>query len=230
MHNCRRLESQLVDLLFDEVDAASRLPLLREIEDCASCLTQYQSLSDTLFIAGRTMQAQQPPESYWPRYQTMLDERLRAPVAAASEQERPGRSFWKRLFVMRLPLPVPVAAAMVVGLIVTSALALRRAPVAPPAPAQTIETVRVVEVPVVHEKIVTRTVYVEKRRAAEREQRVTMPAAIANTSGTNDAAATTSSSPPEEETGFFTSANLKGFQPPDEMKIRVIKRSNTDDK
>jgi hypothetical protein len=135
---------------------------------------------------------------------------------------------------MRLPLPVPLAAALVVGLIVTSALALRRAPAALPAPAAlqtpaTIETVKLVEVPVIRERVVTRTVYVEKRRAVgETAERAGVPSVASAEEKTSDAAAARSL--PEEETGFFTSANLKGFQPPDEMKIRVIKRSNSDDK
>jgi hypothetical protein len=84
------------------------------------------------------------------------------------------------------------------------------------------------EVPVVREKIITRTVYVERKRATPaRESQIEMPA-VAQTGETNDPSLVHSK--PEEETGFFTRANLKGFQPADEMKIRVIKRNNTDEK
>jgi hypothetical protein len=230
MHNCRKVEKQIVDLLFDGTDAGLKRRLLREIEGCAYCLGQYQSLSDTLLVFERTTKAALPPEGYWPGYNATLRARLSAPVQAIHEEKAVRAPFWQRLFAARLPIPVPVAAALVVGLIVSSALAFRRAPVSQTSLAQSSSStapVRVVEVPVAQEKIVTRVVYVEKKQAAERSQRPLLPA-VARTGEISDSIV--AGSKPEEETGFFTRANLKGFQPADEMKIRVLKRNNTNDK
>jgi hypothetical protein len=227
MHNCRRIENQLVNLLFDEMDAAFKRRLLREIKSCASCHGHYQSLSETLFVFERAAAAALPPASYWPRYNATLRDRLRAPAPVAGEEKAAHASLWRRLLAARLPVPVPVAAALVMGLIISSALALRRAPQTQLAlPQPPIESVRFVEVPVVRDRLVTRVVYVEKKRTGEREARA---AAAARRSEVNDAAAVADSKP-EEETGFFTRANLKGFQPADDMKFRVIKRNNPNDK
>jgi hypothetical protein len=230
MHNCRKVEKQIVDLLFDDTDARFKRRLLAEIEGCAYCLGQYQSLSDTLFVFERTTEAALPPGDYWPGYNATLRARLNAPVQAIHEEKAVRAPFWRRLFAARLPVPVPVAAALVVGLIVSSALAFRRVPagqtsLAPSSPSTA--SVRIVEIPVAQEKIVTRVVYVEKKQSAERVQRQLLPA-VAGTNETTDS--TIAGHKTEEETGFFTRANLKGFQPADDMKIRVLKRNNTNDK
>jgi hypothetical protein len=228
MHNCRRVESQFVDLLFAELEAERKSQLLTEIEHCADCMGQYQSLSDTLFIVEQTHAAATPPEHYWPRHNAALRERLLRPEPAAKLNRSVTASFWKRLLTAKLPVPVPVAATLIIGLVLTSALAFRRAPVAatPSAPAPP-ASVKYIEVPVVQEKIVTRTVYVEKKQAKERERRESLPE-VAGLSESNDRLM--AGSKHEDEAGFFTRANLKGFQPADDMKIRVLKRNNTDDK
>lgn len=229
MHNCRRIENQFVDLLFDELDAGHKLRLLTEIETCANCLGHYLSLSETLLVLDRTAEASLPPESYWPRYQATLRNRLQAPAQAPTAEEIPPIPFWKRVLATKLSLPAPVAAALVVGLIISSALAFRRTSgtqtITPPVPP--IESVKFVEVPIVQERIVTRTIYVERKRAAERGARPSSPVA-ARAAEMNDSALADNKH--EDEPGFFTRANLKGFQPADDMKLRVIKRNNTNEK
>ncbi|HEX8491957.1 MAG TPA: hypothetical protein VF658_03890 [Pyrinomonadaceae bacterium] len=229
MHNCRRIESQLVDLLFNDLDREHKLRLLTEIETCASCMSQYLSFSETLTVFDRTAQASLPPESYWPHYTASLHQRLLAPAPTPVTEKIARAPFWKRLLTARLPVPAPVAAALIVGLIITSALALKDAPtarvVAPRVPP--IETVKIVEVPIVKERIVTRTVYVERKHTAERGTRP--PSLVAaRASEPNDS--TLADSKHEDEPGFFTRANLKGFQPADDMKLRVIKRNHTNEK
>jgi hypothetical protein len=231
MHNCRKVEKQLVDLVFDDIDADGKRRLLREIKGCASCSDQYHSLSDTLFVFERTADAALPPESYWPRYNATLRERLLAPVQATVERKPARVSVWQRLLAAKFQVPVPVAAALVVALVISSALALRSKPagvettLAPPP--STVESVRLVHVPFVQEKVVTRTVYVEKKRDGERGLRPLLPmvASAREVLETN-----ISDGEHKEDTGFFTRANLKGFQPADDMKIRVLKRNNTNDK
>lgn len=230
MHHCRKVEKQLVDLLFDGADASVKRRLLTEIEGCEYCLGQYQSLSDTLFVFDRTTKAAQPPESYWPRYNATLRARLHASLEAPLEEKAARAPFWRRLLTARLPVPVPIAAALLIALVVSSALALMRAPVQQTSPAlssPSTASVRILEVPVAQEKIVTRVVYVERKQTAERSARQLLPA-VASTNATTDS--TVAGHKTEEETGFFTRANLKGFQPADDMKIRVLKRNTTNDK
>jgi hypothetical protein len=231
MHNCHKVEKQFVDLVFDDMDADGKRRLLAEIKGCANCSDQYHSLSDTLFIFERTTEAALPPEGYWPRYNATLRERLlRAPAQSTVEQKPARAPFWQRLLVAKFQVPAPVAAALVIALIISSALALRSRPagqtmLAPSS--QAAESVRLVQVPFAQEKIVTRTVYVEKKRDGERALRPLLPT-VASARDVLDM--NIAGDRHEDDTGFFTRANLKGFQPTDDMKIRVLKRNNENDK
>jgi hypothetical protein len=231
MHSCRRIESRLVELLFDDVEVEERRRLLAEIEGCASCAGQYGSLSDTLVVVERATAAAAaalPPESYWPHYNAALRSRLQTPqpvTAGAETKARP--HIFQRLLRAELRIPLPVAAALFVCLIISSALAFRPTRVAPSRDAANVspvESIRVVEVPVIKEKTVTRIVYVEKKRQPSRA----LAPLVARAPEMPDLVIARNK--PEEETGFFTRANLKGFQPADEMKIRVLKRNDANEK
>jgi hypothetical protein len=228
MHSCRRIESRLVELLFDDVDVEERRRLLAEIEECASCMGHYGSLSDTLAVVGRaTAAAALPPESYWPHYNAALRTRLQTPRVAAGAETKARPHIFQRLLRAELRIPLPVAAALLVGLIISSALAFRPTRVASSSEAANVlpvESVRVVEVPVVKEKTITRIVYVEKKGQSSRA----LAPLVARAPEMPDLVIARNK--PEEETGFFTRANLKGFQPADEMKIRVLKRNDANDK
>ncbi|MDT5061202.1 MAG: hypothetical protein QOH63_1661 [Acidobacteriota bacterium] len=226
MHDCRKLENRLVDLVFDEVRADEERPLLVEIENCADCLSEYRSMTETLLVFDQSFEAAMPDESYWPQHHAALRQRLEA-FALPPKTKRD--SFWKRLLMARLPLPVPVAAVIALALLTSSFLALRGStvnivPAAPQTASLSIAPPRIVEVPVVHEKVVTRTVYVEKRvreNSNARRQAPTPPTAR------DESALTASNS--EKGRSFFTRVNLTDFQPPEEMKIRIIKRRSSDE-
>ncbi|MDQ3747208.1 MAG: hypothetical protein M3444_22790 [Acidobacteriota bacterium] len=160
---------------------------------------------------------------------------------------------WRRALRAELRVPLPVAACALVALLSLLAFAARSATrtqqskaVAPdaanvgPAPtsgaAQTSDAtgtqvsdadgatnVKVVEVPVVRERVVTRIVYVEKKErlgarpgaalAAERERRAR--------DGEQASGAASS---------YFTRVDMEDFQPADEMKIRIVRKGKGDEK
>jgi hypothetical protein len=231
MHDCRTMESRLVDLVFGELGAEDKLRLLAEVEACADCLDEYRSMTGTLLVFDQAIEASLPDESYWPEHQSLRDKHLEEITPRALIQ--PTRApLWKRFFVARLPVPVPVAVALLLALLGSSVLALR------PSQKETITTVRqppvvtpappppqIIEVPVIREKVVTRIVYVEKKEREKNETgRKTTTARVSEptlTARQTEAASV--------QGGFFTRANLTDFQPTDEMKIRVIKRSNSDE-
>jgi hypothetical protein len=216
------MESRLVDLVFDELEAEEKLHLLAEVEACAGCLSEYRSMTGTLLVFDKAVEASTPDKSYWPLHQAMLRQSLEqiAPGIITPQRE----PLWKRIFAARLPVPVPVAAAIVLALMVSSVLALRpsakaervamQPPVAKQAPPE------IIEVPVVREKIVTRIVYVEKKEAQQPTPTVQRNEPTLTARRAKEASA---------QGGFFTHANLTDFQPADEMRIRVIKRSNSDE-
>src|ERR1051326_1891977 len=81
MHDCVKTYEQLVDLVFDELEAAARQRVLAEIAGCQHCLAQYQSMTETLRVFDQAAEVTLPGESYWAGYEARLRTRL--------EQERP---------------------------------------------------------------------------------------------------------------------------------------------
>jgi hypothetical protein len=136
---------------------------------------------------------------------------------------------WKRIFTARLPVPVPVAALIALVLLVSSALALRSSPrevlrETQPAIVTAASSPKVIEVPVFRERLVTRTVYVEKKEREKVEATGRRPAPALKREATALKALNTENE--SGEGGIFTRANLTGFQPPDALVIRIVKRSN----
>lgn len=180
--------------------------------------------------------SQMPPDpelrallSSWdaPEASGTLDRRLLASFRAEQQSiVRP--PLWRRALTSSVRIPLPIAGVCAVALIATSAaLALRPSritfestPLASP-PAAT----RLVEVPVVRERVVTRTVFVGKKdRAARQKERQSVITANATDAAEN------SEGRAGEQTGYFTRVNMTEFQPAGEMKIRVIKGSRRDEK
>jgi hypothetical protein len=228
MHDCRKLENRLVDLVFDELGVDEKIHLLAEIENCADCLSEYRSMTETLLVFDQSVEASMPDESYWIQHHAALRQRLER-FASPTKAKRD--SLWKRLLTAKLPLPVPVAAVIALALLTSSFLALRSSSVnATPAATHTLSATtappRIVEVPVIREKVVTRTVYVEKSAREVNNPRRQSPTPLAR----DESTLTASNSEKERRQGsFFTRVNLTDFQPPDEMKIRIIKRRTSDE-
>jgi hypothetical protein len=225
MHDCRTMQNRLVDLIFDELQADEKLRLLAEVETCAGCLGEYRSMTGTLLVFDQAAEVSLPDESYWPEHRALRRERLEEvlPARAYAPQRE---SLWKRIFTARLPVPVPVAAVITLALLASSMLALRssKAVVIAPEQPQTATNAAaaspmVIEVPVVRERVVTRTVYVVKK---VREKNEVVPAGRSN----EMALTATNAGRESGQGGLFTHVNLTDFQPPDELKIRIVKRSN----
>lgn len=155
----------------------------------------------------------------------------------ASVQTAP---LWRRALKAQVRVPLPVAAC--VGLVLLGSLYVlgaRSTARVEPSAAQAeaaAPAVRVVEVPVVQERVVTRTVYVEKkgrgglqaaatRRQPEREE-------LARREG-REVEAPRQQEPaqnPEAHAGYFTRVDMNDFQPAGEVKLRIVSRGGTDEK
>lgn len=153
---------------------------------------------------------------------------------------------WRRALAAHVRVPLPVAACAVLALMLSplafGARPWRKdaAPSAPAAEDAPAERVRVVEVPVIQERVVTRTVYVEKKergrergvssqsRQSDDGARPAPPeAASAKPSDARDEQTPAS---PDASAGYFSRVNMEDFQPADEVKIRVVKRGSVDEK
>jgi len=168
------------------------------------------------------------------------DARLLAAYRRQTSERKPS---WRRLLTASVRVPVPVAALSVLALLVVAAtLAARPGRVMTQTQSTAIapharETTKIVEVPVVQERVVTRFVYVEKngrraprgtdenlpeRREPERRVRQRQQLASVEREGAREAEA--------HGTGYFTRVNMEEFQPAQEMKIRMLKKGHGDEK
>jgi anti-sigma factor RsiW len=76
MHNCVKTNEQLVDLVFNELEAKARRRVLAEIAGCQHCLAQYQAMTETLRVFDQAAEVGLPGESYWVGYEARLRTRL----------------------------------------------------------------------------------------------------------------------------------------------------------
>ncbi|MCA1636479.1 MAG: hypothetical protein LC802_23015 [Acidobacteria bacterium] len=152
-------------------------------------------------------------------------------IEAFREGARSREPVWKRWLTAHVHLPAPVVACAVVALMACGVMLAARAPrlsldapAAVPAPPE----LKIVEAPAQTERVVTRIVYVERERPADSDTRHERRARAGQLAGRGRAAGA-SASTDESGTSYFTRVDMGEFQPPDEMKIRVIRKGRTDE-
>jgi hypothetical protein len=169
--------------------------------------------------------------------------------------------FWRRALSAELRVPLPVAACAALALLASLFTLAARTQT----PAQTAATttahnatadvrvadaapeVKIVEVPIERERVVTRVVYVERNAPRAEAQMLTTTQQPASTerirttrgvvrsnsnseAASRQAAVETGAQSATEPTSYFTRVDMADFQPADEMKIRIVKRGKTDEK
>lgn len=219
MHNCKLTRRDFVDLALDEIPGARAKQLLAELNDCPACQVEYEALRSTLHVSNRALRSSLPEEEFWRGYHSRLHSRLMNSEAQQIENTEPFHlwSAFKRALTTSVRVPLPAAFALVLLLGVTFFVLQTRAQVdRAPASVAAVET-RMVEVPVIQEKVVTRVVYVEKKSERAR-------------SGVNR---TNRNEVPASATGLGaarTALSLVDFKPTEEVKLTVIKGSDKDQK
>ena len=151
---------------------------------------------------------------------------------------------WRRALTAQVRVPLPVAACLgllllgslyVMGTRATTARVEPSSGRAEAAPA----AVRVVEVPVIQERVVIQTVYVEKKKERGAARSVTTRAGareeLARRDDKNVRGAETQQSPEpaqsqEAHAGYFTRVDMNDFQPAGEVKLRIVSRGGVDEK
>lgn len=228
MHDCQATRARLIDLIFDEAGDADALRA--EVRACDGCAAEYRALSETLRAFDRAAEEARPADEFWPHYHARLARRISAAESEAAlaparraHARHSSRAAWLcRALSAKWRVPAPVAVAALVLIACLTPLALRRPSVAvaphprenDPAPhANEPPPVRTIEIPVVHEKIVTRTIYVA--RPARKRTRAT---------GSDDTRLASRPSPAVGETGPGRDT-LTGFRPAGDVRLRVIKGS-----
>jgi hypothetical protein len=152
-----------------------------------------------------------------------LDERVAAGYRA--QQSKP--LVWKLLLTGSVKVPVPLAAALFLTMIALAAWAIWQESISKPGPQMVIAppvSVRVVEVPVIQEKVVTQIVYVRPKTPNRSEARGKSGPGRGNRSSL---AMFSSGS----ENGYVLQedTDLKGFQPLQELKVKVLRRTDSNE-
>ena len=226
MHNCKQTRSALIDLALDEMQPPQRQQLMSELKGCAACQEEYFSLRNTLRVSDHALRSAAPAESFWSGYHARLSQHIEKGLENHSSTVQPGRSsgalnWWsglRKIAAASVRIPVPVAAALILLLACSTFFVWRSrasAKATPAAQAASVE-IRTVEVPVIHEKVVTRVVYVEKNRRESRN-------AASQSAPANNAQA-------GPEAPGTTAMSLVGFKPTDQVKLKIMKGSYHDEK
>jgi hypothetical protein len=205
MHSCKTTRDLMTELLSDGTSPPTH-ELLIELRCCRECRQEFEALKDTLRLTTGVIESVAPPEEYWPGYHAALRRKLLASRSPAATLREP--SWLARFFRMSVPVPVPIALALLL-LFGASLFYLSRA--ATPKQREAPLVVRVpVEVPVIQERLVTRTIYRDRYRSV----------ALRKTDKVNDQSTLARTQTP----------SLVGFKPLEEIKLTVIKGGTRNDK
>lgn len=224
--NCIETKKNIEALLDDELDDAQKDAVEHHLWVCSDC-RELREKTASLSSLLRANLIDSPSAE--------LETRV---MKSFKNHHAPGRS-WRRIVFGAFIVPKPVFATLLIltlagfwaafqiGKINSTSVSMSspadnaiEIPVQMPGETR-IQTV-VVEVPVVKEKTVTRTVYVRAPRNDKNEKikpiRNLQPNNLPLYGST------------VAENGFFTDANLKGFEPAAEMNAKIIKEVKEDEK
>ncbi|HEX8746295.1 MAG TPA: hypothetical protein VF717_03790 [Pyrinomonadaceae bacterium] len=217
MHDCSKTKEDLTDLVFNEMGAEDELRLLEEMEACRDCRAEYHSMREALGAFDTAAPEMIPAGEFWTHHHARMRERL---VDAAGAQPRDELPFWRRPLRASFSIPVPVAVAAAILLAATSLLAIRSFILRPEVGREqanaAAEKIQYVEVPVerrvVEERVVTRTVYINRRARRGNQAAPSLQDIPGMTASRKEDASITA-----------PQVTLSGFQPPADVKLTVIK-------
>jgi hypothetical protein len=219
MHNCSETQRMLIEIAFEENATGQRPSRVEEFSRCEFCSSEYESVRLSLKIVDQSFRATTPDEDFWSDYRQSLRRRLRDSVSAAATNgpsRHRARQLAQSLITASVRVPVLAAAALVLLTTLSVSLAIRARTLAPKTPPPTPNVVtRFVEVPVTHDRVITRIVYRERgQRTAGRWTRKA-DRDFPNTIASSQAAVVNS---------------LVGFKPTQDVKLTIIKGSYREEK
>lgn len=225
--NCIETKDNIEALVDGELVGELKESVERHLLVCRDC----GELKEEMILLSSVLQTSEvaPPSA-------KLDERVMN--SFRENQSRVVSASWRRVFFGSFAVPKPIFAALLVFAAAAAWLAFQvgkfnsaaisvppplvvtnEIPVQIPAesPAQTV----FVEVPVIKEKIVTRTVYVRVQKNNKPEKAKSPAAFEQNFLPSSSSVA---------DNGFFTDVSLQGFVPTDRINAKIIKEEKKDEK
>ena len=239
----------MVELALDDVSPAASAQLLAELKDCRECLEEFGTIKSTLRMSGQALQAALPAEEFWRGYharlQTALDEYNVSGVATERagypRSQQQGSRVWlalRSVLTTSVRVPAPVAAALVLVFAASVFFAARSRGATQesltPTSIASVAATKIVEVPVIKEKLVTRVVYVETNRRPGNAVN-DLNEGRANDEGGGDSDRGDPESPLVDARNGLArvrsnspgaAMSLAGFKPMDEVKLTIIKGSD----
>ena len=244
--NCEKV-NVLIEALHDgALDTNEKAGMEEHLAGCTSCRKSRERLS----ALSRLIQKSSVPEP-----SASLEQNLLRAFSAHHDKSSKSLVWWRQIFAGSVSIPKPVfaAALIAVAVIVTASNLIGRnaantlyaetissAPVpvitAPSASPEIIEQTKIVEVPVIRERIVTRIVHVERQgRAAELPAQNRTLIAARKEMRRSEPLSNPKDSPPTmngsvAQNGYLTRIDLTGFQPTNGMNARIVREVKNDEK
>lgn len=245
--NCEKVKESIEAFHDGAINGASGILVEKHLTNCSSCAAELNRLRALRKLLQKDVAPVPSPA---------LDRKLMR--AFLEKHERPAKSpsWWSAIFAGSVSIPKPAfaAALIAVAVAITAANFIGRnaaisagantASTAPavslqPSPSTFIEQTKIVEVPVYKERVVTKTVYVERESGgAQKTSKKTsdfntskLTALDKNRHNTIDSAVPgLQMSASIAENGYFTRTDLKDFEPATESNVRIIRKEKTDEK
>ena len=220
MHNCNATRNDLVELAINQSDQNQLPPA--EFVTCSTCREEFAALRNASRATKAAIHLAQPAESFWYGYHDRLADRLARDSRHSNGWLAPNRPDWalwlRRLATASIPVPVPVVAGLFVFIALSIFFMMHSRQSSGAGPILTPPSVitKTIEVPVVHERLVTRVVY----------RKIQAPPLTLLTRARDEASTVESE---QSEPPVFVNG-LAGFQPANEAKVTIIKGSYQDEK
>jgi anti-sigma factor RsiW len=221
MHNCNATKNRLIDLAMSQTDQNQLPPA--ELANCPGCREEFASIRNALRATEAALHLGQPAESFWPGYHDRLRGRLERAPRSSNGWLPPLPRFNLALWLRRaattcIPVPVPVLSAFLIFLVFSIFFLMHTRQSSGAGSILTPPSVvtKMIEVPVIQEKLVTRVVY--------RKVQTPLPDLTARD---REVAKVTGYQQPEPSS---TDQGLEGFKPANEAKLTIIKGSYRDEK
>lgn len=122
---CRRLQPYLLAWLEGDLPPQQRHQVEAHVAGCPACAAALQNMQQTLHLV-RAMEVPEPEAAYWETFMPLLSQRMRQEEAASRRRRPLLPRLWQAL-------PHPALAALVVGMLLVSAMPLLRTVWEPPA-------------------------------------------------------------------------------------------------
>ena len=241
---------KFVDLLFDEITAAEKAQLRREIialdgEFCAD----FELSQKGLALFARAAEIDQPGEKYWQHFENDLHSAIRTEAAAKAFRQPAKKSVFSHLqtiFTASVRVPAPAFALLLAicgGAVFWSSLRPSSAPARPPqdlqsdmlpvAPANALsnDSSATSSAPLVIEK------FVEVEKPVYRDRIITQKVFVKDTAAqtptpkiNRTAAAQTAKREQNSRPANSPTLNLAEFAPPEKLDVKVVKEEVSDAK